>query len=119
MADAASSPPSDIQSRRCSRVPFYVLAAVLALLVVSTYLDFTEDIESFIKQTGGELCWAYSSIEVHRALILIEDAIVAIVTCAVWVMIRAGYCRSSLVTFGLFLAVVAARGILFPNDCSP
>jgi hypothetical protein len=119
MADAPSSPPSDIQSRRCSRVPFYVLAAVLALLVVSTYLDFTEDIESFIKQTGGELCWAYSSIEVHRALILIEDAIVAIVTCAVWVMIRAGYCRSSLVTFGLFLAVVAARGILFPNDCSP
>jgi len=96
-----------------------VLGVVLAFAAISTYFDFTDDIEGFIKQTGGQLCWAYSSIEIHRALILVEDAIVAMTTCAVWIMIRARYCRSSLITFALFLVLMAARAFLFPNDCAP
>jgi hypothetical protein len=117
MAEVSSNTSILTQTRRCSRVPLYMLGAVLALALYVTYGDFTEDIEGFIKQTGGQLCWAYSSIEVHRALILIEDAVIAIVTGAVWLMIRAGHCRSSLVTFGLFVALVVAR--VFLDDCSP
>jgi hypothetical protein len=113
-----SQQPTD-QAKRCSRTPLYVLGAILAFLLVLTYFDSTEGVEDFIKQTGGQLCWAYSSIEIYRAIFVIEDAVVAVGTIAVWVMIRTRYCLLSRITFVLVLGLLAVRWFWIMGDCTP
>ena len=107
------------QHERCSRTPLYVLGALLVFFLVGTYFDFSDDgVERFIKQTGGQLCFSYSSIEIYRAIVLVEDAVVAVGTVLVWVMVRAGYCRVSRMTFVLVLLFLAAR-LIWMSDCAP
>jgi hypothetical protein len=113
-----SQPPSD-QAKRCSRTPLYVLGAILALALIGTYFDDTNGVENFIKQTGGQLCWAYSSIEVYRAIFAIQDGVVAVGTIAVWLMIRARYCLMSRITFVLVLVLLAVRWFWVMGDCAP
>jgi hypothetical protein len=107
------------QAERCSRTPLYVLGAILVFLLVGTYFDFSDDgVENFIKQTGGQLCFAYSSIGVYRAIFLIEDAVVAVGTLVVWLMIRARYCLLSRLAFIFVLGLMAAR-LVWMSDCAP
>jgi len=107
------------QSNRCSRTPLYVLGTILAFFLVGTYFDFSDDgVENFIKQTGGQLCFAYSTIEIYRAIFLIQDATVAIGTVSVWARVRTGYCRLSRMTFVLVLLLLAAR-LFWMSDCAP
>ena len=111
-------PVSSTQAKGCSRTSLFVLGAILALMLVGTYFDLTGGVEDFIKQTGGQLCFAYSSIEVYRAIWLVEDAVVAIGTVSVWIMIRAGYCRWSRMTFVFVLVLLVARWV-WMSDCAP
>jgi hypothetical protein len=110
---------SSTQAKRCSRAPLYVLGAILVFFAIGTYFDLSDDgVENFIKQTGGQLCFAYSSIEIYRSVFLIQDAVVAVGTLAVWIMIRAGYCLLSRITFIVVLLLLAAR-LVWMNDCTP
>jgi hypothetical protein len=118
MVDVSSNQTGETaQSKRCSMAPVYVMGAYLAFAVFATVSDLSPEGQDFIKKTGGQLCWAYSSFELHRALILAQLAVETIVTIALWLLIRAGYCRLSLIAFGALVAWAVVTMFL-PNECS-
>jgi hypothetical protein len=117
MGDVSSIDGSDvIQISRCSRAPVYLTAAYSIVVFVSSMWDLS-GVEKFIKATGGQHCWAYSSISIYAALDIGLFVVGAIATFVMWRLSRAGRCRLSLMVFGLVVVAVLAEIFILRGDC--
>ena len=106
------------QAKRCSMVPVYVLGTIWIFLLIASISDLTGEVEELIRVTGGQLCWAYSSMEAHNAKNFAYDTSLAIVIMILWVLIQSGHCRLSLL---LFSVVPASWVVMFfvSESCAP
>jgi len=80
--------------KRCSTVPALALATISIVFVVDL-LTSLSNVEAFIKQTGGELCFVYSDIRIHTAFNAIETLFTAVLATATAALARRGHCRLS------------------------
>jgi|GEM_PF-5238331 len=81
--------------RRCSMVPAYALGA-LALLSSIEVLTSLSDIDEFIRQTGGGLCFVYSNVRIYATFHLIDSAFIAVLAMITARLARRGHCRFSI-----------------------
>jgi hypothetical protein len=117
MGDISSSDGSDvIQTSRCSKAPVYLTAAYLIVAFFNSMWDLS-GVEKFIRVTGGQHCWAYSSFSIYAALDIGQFIVGATATFIMWRLCRSGRCRLSLMVFGLVVVAVLAEIFILRGDC--